>query len=149
MTFRSRSLGDSLRPYLCMMALGLAAAQPLSGQTERKVTKLADGVYEIQHKDEQLGVGSSNTTVIIGDRQVFVVDAGFMPSDAREDIAQIRQWTDKPVSFPATASSPASTRSREAWISRRSGNDLPEMTRISRNNLTMRQRRLLSSSIRR
>jgi len=85
-----------------MMALGLAAAQPLSGQTERKVTKLADGVYEIQHKDEQLGVGSSNTTVIIGDRQVFVVDAGFMPSDAREDIAQIRQWTDKPVSFVLT-----------------------------------------------
>ncbi len=53
-------------------------------------------------KIEQLGVGSSNTTVIIGDRQVFVVDAGFMPSDAREDIAQIRQWTDKPVSFVLT-----------------------------------------------
>jgi cyclase len=37
--------------------------------------------------------------VIIGDRQVFVVDAGFLPSDAREDIAQIRAWTDKPVAF--------------------------------------------------
>ncbi len=52
MAFRGNSLGNSLRPYLCMMALGLgAAAQPLSGQAERKVTKLADGVYEIQHKD--------------------------------------------------------------------------------------------------
>ncbi|MEO8451400.1 MAG: MBL fold metallo-hydrolase, partial [Gemmatimonadota bacterium] len=42
---------------------------------------------------------SGNTTVIIGERQVFVVDAGFLPSAAREDIAQIRRWTDKPVSF--------------------------------------------------
>jgi cyclase len=103
MTFRSSSLGNSLRPYLCVITLGLgAAAQPLSGQVERKVTKLADGVYEIEHKNLRLGVQSSNTTVIIGDRQVFVVDAGFMPSVAREDIAQIRQWTDKPVTFVLT-----------------------------------------------
>jgi len=93
----------TFRPYLCVMVLGLgAAARPVCGQTERKVTKLADGVYEIEHKNEQLGVQSGNTTVIIGDRQVFVVDAGFLPSVAREDIAQIRQWTDKPVSFVLT-----------------------------------------------
>jgi glyoxylase-like metal-dependent hydrolase (beta-lactamase superfamily II) len=30
---------------------------------------------------------------------VFVVDSCFLPSAAREDIAQIRTWTDKPVSF--------------------------------------------------
>ena len=36
--------------------------------------------------------------MIIGERQVFVVDTCFLPSAAREDIAQIRQWTDKPVS---------------------------------------------------
>ena len=103
MTFRSSSLGNSLRPYLCLVTLGLsAAARPLCGQAERKVTKLADGVYEIEHKNLRLGVQSSNTTVIIGDRQVFVVDAGFMPSVAREDIAQIRQWTDKPVTFVLT-----------------------------------------------
>ncbi len=103
MTCRDRSLGISFQPYLCMMMLGLgAAAPPLSGETERTITKLADGVYEIEHKDEGLGVQSGNTTVIIGDRQVFVVDAGFMPSVAREDIAQIRQWTDKPVCFVLT-----------------------------------------------
>jgi glyoxylase-like metal-dependent hydrolase (beta-lactamase superfamily II) len=67
----------------------------MSAQTERKVTRLADGVYEIQHKDH----GGGNSTVIIGDRQVFVVDSCFLPSAAREDIAQIRQWTDKPVAF--------------------------------------------------
>ena len=64
-------------------------------QTPRKVTQLAAGVYEIEHPR----ASSGNTTVIIGERQVFVVDTCFLPSAAREDIAQIRQWTDKPVSF--------------------------------------------------
>jgi len=66
----------------------------MAGQSERKVTKLADGVFEIQHK-----TFSGNTIVIIGDRQVFVVDSCYLPSEAREDIAQIRQWTDRPVTF--------------------------------------------------
>jgi cyclase len=80
------------------VAFVLAASQ-LSGQSERKVLKLAEGVYEIDHRDPGDGSVSGNTTVIIGDRQVFVADAGFLPSDAREDIAQIRQWTNKPVAF--------------------------------------------------
>ena len=37
--------------------------------------------------------------MIIGDREVFVVDSTYRPSLAREDIAQIRQWTDKPVRY--------------------------------------------------
>jgi cyclase len=90
---------------LAPLASGLAAlaagvlAGPLSAQTERKVTKLAEGVYEIEHRDAGDGFASGNTTVIIGSRQVFVVDACFLLSAAREDIAQIRQWTDRPVSF--------------------------------------------------
>jgi len=84
------------RIILAAISIGvLAAAPPTPAQAERKVTKLSDGVYEIQHAQS----GGGNTTVIIGDRQVFVVDTGFLPSAAREDIAQIRQWTDKPVSF--------------------------------------------------
>src|SRR5580698_645989 len=71
----------------------LASAAPMFGQSQRKVTQLGDGVYEIQNEP------NGNTTVIIGDRQVFVVDTCFLPSAAREDIVQIRQWTDKPVSF--------------------------------------------------
>jgi cyclase len=80
--------------FFCLSVIFLftitSAAQEL-----RKVTKLADGVYEIQHSHD----GGGNTTVIIGDRQVLVVDTCFLPSAAREDIAQIRQWTNKPVSF--------------------------------------------------
>lgn len=89
----------SLRPIFLVLSFGLfAVATPLSGQSERKVTKLADGVYEIQHPNAGGNV-NGNTTVIIGERQVFVVDTCYLPSVAREDIAQIRQWTDRPVSF--------------------------------------------------
>lgn len=66
---------------------------------ERKATKLAEGVYVIQHDPAPTGFPNSNTTVIIGEREVFVIDGCFIPSAAREDIAQIRQWTDKPVRY--------------------------------------------------
>ena len=88
---------DTHWPGLFLLALSLAlfaTAPPVFAQPERKVTQLAAGVYEIQHRSF-----SGNTTVVIGDRQVFVVDTCYLPSDARQDIAQIRQWTDKPVSF--------------------------------------------------
>jgi cyclase len=97
------SPGDSA--WTLGLAIGLAvfaAAAPAAGQSERRVTKLADGVYEIRHRDAGDGFAGGNTTVIIGNRQVFVVDAPFLLSDAREDITQIRQWTDRPVSFLLT-----------------------------------------------
>jgi glyoxylase-like metal-dependent hydrolase (beta-lactamase superfamily II) len=81
---------------LVVVSMGLfSMASRVLAENDRKVTTLADGVYEIQHAAN----GGGNTTVIIGDRQVFVVDTGFLPSAAREDIAQIRHWTNKPVSF--------------------------------------------------
>ncbi len=66
---------------------------------ERTVTKLAEGIYEIRHPDAPDTFPQGNTTVIIGDRGVFVVDSCLLPSSAREDIAQIKKWTDKPVMF--------------------------------------------------
>jgi cyclase len=87
---------NSFRLFLLAISIWfLAAATPMFAQPERTVTKLSEGVYEIEHRQG----GGGNTTVIIGDRQVFVVDTCFLPSAASEDIAQIRQWTDKPVSF--------------------------------------------------
>ncbi len=81
--------------FLLALSLALfATATSVLAQPQRKVTQLAAGVYEIQHQSF-----SGNTTVVVGERQVFVVDTCFLPSAAREDIAQIRQWTDKPVSF--------------------------------------------------
>ena len=66
---------------------------------ERTVTKVAEGVYVIRHPDAPDTFPQGNTTVIIGEREVFVVDSCYLPSSAREDIAQIRQWTSKPVRY--------------------------------------------------
>src|SRR5271169_2317101 len=68
--------------------------------TERTVSKVADGVYVIIHKDAvSEGSPQGNTTVIIGDRGVFVVDACFLTGSAEEDIAEIRRLTPKPVRY--------------------------------------------------
>ena len=67
--------------------------------SKRTVMKLAEGIYEIRHPDAPDTFPQSNTVVIIGDKAVFVVDSCLLPSSAREDIAQIRQWTSKPVTY--------------------------------------------------
>jgi cyclase len=88
------------RPLLLLLVSLLISAGPLFGDHgERQVTKLADGVYAIQHQNLNDGNVNGNTTVIIGNREVFVVDSTYRPALAREDIAQIRQWTDKPVGY--------------------------------------------------
>ena len=66
---------------------------------ERSFVKLAEGVYAIRHRDAPDTFPQGNSTVIIGEREVLVVDSCYLPSSAREDIAQIRQWTDKPVRY--------------------------------------------------
>jgi cyclase len=85
--------------FFALVALLIGASSLFADSNERQVTKLADGVYAIQHKNLNDGNPSGNTTVIIGDREVFVVDSCYRPSLAREDITQIRQWTDKPVGY--------------------------------------------------
>src|SRR4051812_35347387 len=90
---------NSLKLLGTLSAGILLAAMPTPAQTSRAITKLADGVYEIQHGRVGGMNAGGNTTVIIGSRQVLVVDSCFLPSAAREDIAQIPHWTDKPVSF--------------------------------------------------
>jgi cyclase len=88
------------RAFLVSLFALLIAASPLFGEnTERRVTKLADGVYAIEHKNFHDGNVNGNTTVIIGDREVFVIDSCYRASFAREDIAQIRQWTNKPIGY--------------------------------------------------
>ena len=82
---------------LAALAPSLAAAQH-----ERRVTQLAPGVHVIEHKDDPDGNESGNTTVVIGDRDVLVVDGGQSPAVAREDIAEIRRLTDKPVRWVVT-----------------------------------------------
>jgi glyoxylase-like metal-dependent hydrolase (beta-lactamase superfamily II) len=80
------------------LAAGVAGADS-SVTTQRSVTKVAEGIYAIRHADSPDTNPQGNTTVIIGERAVLVVDSGYLPSSAAEDIAQIRRWTDRPVRY--------------------------------------------------
>ena len=86
-----------------MLAISLLAPPRLPADSvnnsQRTVTKLAEGVYEIRHPDAPDGFPQGNTTVIVGERGVLVVDSCFLPSSARLDVEQIRKWTDKPVTY--------------------------------------------------
>ena len=66
---------------------------------ERSTTQIAPGVYVIRHEDAPDTFPQGNTTVIVGEREVLVVDSCYLPSSARKDVAQIRAWTDKPVRY--------------------------------------------------
>ena len=85
---------------LCTVTLAASAAVADSSVTQqRSVSKVAEGVYAIRHVDSPDTNPQGNTTVIIGERDVLVVDSGYLPSSAAEDIAQIRRWTRLPVRY--------------------------------------------------
>lgn len=86
---------DVIIAVLCVIGVLVvnADAEP------RTTTKLAEGVYVIRHPDAPDTFPQSNTTVIIGEHSVLVVDSCYLPSAAREDIAEIRKLTDKPVRY--------------------------------------------------
>ena len=83
-----------------LLLTGPARASADSVNTaQRTVTKLADGVYVVRHKDAPDTFPQGNTTVVIGESGVLVVDSCYLPSTAREDIAQIKHWTNLPVRY--------------------------------------------------
>lgn len=87
-------------PAFSLAVAGAFAAAPSWITTERSVTKVADGVYVIIHKDAVAGAWpQGNTTVVIGEQSVLVVDACFLTDSAREDIADIRRLTPNPVRY--------------------------------------------------
>ena len=96
MNFRSRSLPSLL--LLVLLCAGGAAADSVNTR-ERSVTEVAAGVYVIRHPDDPTGFPNGNTTVIVGEREVLVIDSCYLPSQARMDVEQIRKWTDKPVRY--------------------------------------------------
>lgn len=67
--------------------------------SERTVSVIASGVHVIRHADAADGNPSGNTTVIEGDRGLLVVDSCYLPSQARQDIEDIRNWSHKPVRY--------------------------------------------------
>ena len=80
--------------------VAVAPAHAASSATRaRTVEEVAPGVHLIRHPDAPDEFPQSNTTVVIGERAVLVVDSCYLPSAAREDIAEIKRWTDKPVRY--------------------------------------------------
>jgi len=57
--------------------------------------KIADGIYYTT-SDSPMAVGG-NHTIIVGDQNVFLVDAGTTPAAARALLADLKLITDKPV----------------------------------------------------
>jgi cyclase len=99
--FRRRAISHKflLMLVVCLLFQSEKLLADSSVTTQRTITKLAEGVYEIRHPDAPDTFPQGNTTVIIGERSVLVVDSCLLPSSAREDIDQIRKWTNKPVTF--------------------------------------------------
>jgi glyoxylase-like metal-dependent hydrolase (beta-lactamase superfamily II) len=95
---RPMSSGIVLIAVLAAIASHDAVADS-SAWNERSVTQLAEGVYEIRHPDAPDAFPQGNTTVILGERTVMVVDSCLLPSAAKQDIDQIRNWTSKPVTW--------------------------------------------------
>jgi glyoxylase-like metal-dependent hydrolase (beta-lactamase superfamily II) len=75
------------------LLVSLVTATAASAQADRAVTRLGEGVYFIRHRGE-----GGNTTIVIGARDVLVVDASGGAA-TQYDIQQIRALTDKPVRY--------------------------------------------------
>jgi cyclase len=82
-----------------LFALLLMAQAPLPRDSTARVERLADGVYAIIHDDATDQWPHGNTGVVVSDDGVLVVDATYLPSRARGDIALIRRLTDRPVRY--------------------------------------------------
>src|SRR4029453_3733030 len=64
-----------------------------------RMERVADGVYVIIHDNATDEWPHGNTGVIVGQDAVAVIDATYLPSRARADIALIRRVTPKPVRY--------------------------------------------------
>src|SRR4051812_49398461 len=88
-----------MRTLALIALLPLTALADTANTTARTLNTLGDGIWEIRHPDAPDGFPQGNTTVIAGDKAVLVVDSCLLPSSAKQDIEQIRKWTQKPVTW--------------------------------------------------
>src|SRR4051794_35052885 len=64
-----------------------------------EVQRLADGVYAVIRQDPPGFMVNANTTFIINDEDVIVVDTNGSATCARDLVAELRKLTDKPVTY--------------------------------------------------
>lgn len=97
MTLLRHALPSVVATVLAAWTSAAAAHGDTTNTRELKIGTLAPGIYTIRHADPTDDFPDGNTTVVVGEREVLVVDTCYLPSSADADIARIRQWTDKPV----------------------------------------------------
>jgi glyoxylase-like metal-dependent hydrolase (beta-lactamase superfamily II) len=85
---------------LCLL---LAAALPVAAQTRASrdfaLVRVSDGVYAAIRADSSANVVHGNTTIIVNDADVVVVDAAGTPAAARRVIRAVQRLTHKPVRY--------------------------------------------------
>jgi cyclase len=91
-----------LMVVLCVLVVGMGvnAETPVEVPAPMRTfetVKLSEGVYAFVSPESNGAMVTGNSLVVIGDDGVLVVDSGHFPSVTAKQIAQIKQWTDKPV----------------------------------------------------
>jgi len=99
MAIRNVAFHRTMLLLLMIFAVAVLGFADSTATKDRTITKLAGGIYEIRHPDAPETFPQSNTTVIIGEKSVLVVDSCLLPSTTRQDIEQIHKWTNKPVTY--------------------------------------------------
>jgi cyclase len=80
-----------------LLGFGPLSASGQVRDSTARLERVAQGVYAIIHDDATDAWPHGNTGVIVGTNGVLVIDATYLPSRARADIALIRKVTDQPV----------------------------------------------------
>lgn len=87
-------------PLLLALSVTLEAQAPRSGVAERyDLVRVADGVYTFVAPVAYGGLVNGNTTVVIGDSAVLMVDPGHFPALTRRMLADVRRLTNRPIRY--------------------------------------------------
>ena len=86
-------------PLLCLLLTSAALSAQTRGGPDFELVRVSGGVYAAIRADSSANVVHGNTTIIVNDRDVVVVDAGGTPAAARRLIAAVRRLTTKPVRY--------------------------------------------------
>ena len=87
---------------MCIFPAALLNAQVkniVAKDSTAAMQKIADDVYVIIHENASDEWPHGNTGVIVGEDGILVVDACYLPSRAKADIALIRSISSKPVKY--------------------------------------------------
>ena len=89
---------SSLALRLVLLAcVGQASAADLPRDAGARLERVASDVYVIVHDDASDEWPHANTGVVVGAREVLVIDTPYLPSRAEADVALIRKLTPLPV----------------------------------------------------